>query len=110
MSYLFKQYKIKGETYNVYLQDIISWIDDEKRVLMIVETPANALGYNDYIHFNNRNGNLYGLTSYRYLQPYIMRKFEKVLLKFIEDLKKGKHKNICDHFKMSAESIIERMF
>lgn len=110
MNYLFKQYKIKGETYNVYLQDIISWFDNEKSVYMIVETPANALGYNDYISFNNRNGNLYGITAYRKAPPYVIRKFEKVLVKFIEDLKKGKHKNICDHFKMSAESIIERMF
>lgn len=42
-----------------------------------VETPENCFGYPDYVRFNH--GNPY--TSWRYLQPWIMRKITEALVK-----------------------------
>lgn len=65
--------KIDKKEYQFYLDTVNSWVDGEETPYIIIETPPNGLGYEDYI-LMSAQGHLY--TTNRYLQPWILKQLE----------------------------------
>jgi len=53
---------------------------------IVVHTPENCCGYEDHVmlHYDKWNKSYYVNTSYRYLQPWILKKIKKKLMELYE--------------------------
>lgn len=88
---LIKTRKFNKETYKVYLctptyNGETGYLGVEIEPYVVVETPQNSFGYEDYVHFNSIG---YGYCLHRTLPNWIMRELEKInrdiLRKFKEE-------------------------
>ena len=69
--------KIDKQEYKFYHMDFTKEesFTDEAHGCFMVETPENAFGYSDVVHFG-RDGDY---TMHRYLAPYKIRKLRNIL-------------------------------
>jgi hypothetical protein len=88
---LVKTRKFNKETYKVYLvqpsyEGEKGYLDMEIEPYVFVETPENCLGYSDTVLFDSKG---HGHTSYRYIQPWIVRELEKINKNIMDKINNG---------------------